>query len=112
MYLFLYQCFLNFPQPQYETYFSGIGYYLEEQGTKSCPTGSEVTDTNNCKEACTSLGISLSNSFKNDKPCFKAGNGLCKQAGNVGSKASVVCKLLGKSYSYHTQLINILLHIN
>ena len=74
----------------------GASFYLREQGIKRCPIGSEVTDTHECKAACTDLGIRLSNNFKNGKPCFKAGNGVCKQGGSVGSKASVICKQLGK----------------
>ena len=69
---------------------------MRAKGHKICPAGSEVTDKNECKEACISLGIRLSNIFKNGKPCFQAGNGACKQSGSVGSKASLVCKELGK----------------
>ena len=76
--------------------FSGPSFYLRDPGIKRCPSGSEVKDKDECKEACTSLGIRLSNTFKNGKPCFKAGNGVCKQSGNFGSKASLLCKQLGK----------------
>ena len=78
------------------TYFSGVSFYLREKGIKRCPAGSEVMDQDECKEACTSLGIRLSNTFKNGKPCFKAGNGVCKQSGSIGSKALLVCKESGK----------------
>ena len=83
------------------TYFSGVSFYLRDQGIKRCPAGSEVSDTNECKEACTNLGIRLSHAFKDGKPCFRAGNGLCKQSGNVGSKASLVCKQSGKFICHH-----------
>ena len=79
-------------------YFSGVSFYLREKGIKRCPAGSEVMDQDECKEACTSLGIRLSNTFKNGKPCFKAGNGVCKQSGSIGSKALLVCKEAGKSF--------------
>ena len=69
---------------------------MRAKGLKICPAGSEVTDINECKDACISLGIRLSNIFKNGKPCFQAGNGACKQTGSVGSKALLVCKKLGK----------------
>ena len=82
--------------PQYVAYFSGVIFYLREKGLKRCPAGSEVMDQDECKEACTSLGIRLSNTFKNGKPCFKAGNGVCKQGGSIGSKALLVCKESGK----------------
>ena len=77
-------------------YFSGVSFYLREKGIKRCPAGSEVMDQDECKEACISLGIRLSNTFKNGKPCFKAGNGVCKQSGSIGSKALLVCKESGK----------------
>ena len=89
------------------TYFSGVSFYLRDQGIKRCPAGSEVSDTNECKEACTNLGIRLARGFKNGKPCFRAGNGLCKQSGNVGSKASLVCKQSGKIICLHIHLIRI-----
>ena len=82
--------------PQYVAYFSGVIFYLREKGLKRCPAGSEVMDQDECKEACTSLGIRLSNTFKNGKRCFKAGNGVCKQGGSIGSKALLVCKESGK----------------
>lgn len=81
--------------PQCIAYFTGIKFYLQEKGIKSCPAGSELTDKNKCKEACRSLNISLSNSFNDGKQCLKGGNGNCKQSGNVGSKASLVCQKLG-----------------
>ena len=65
---------------------AGPSFYLRDPGIKRCPSGSEVKDKDECKEACTSLGIRLSNTFKDGKPCFKAGNGVCKQSGSVGSK--------------------------
>ena len=85
----------------------GASFYLREQGIKQCPTGSEVTDTHECKEACTGLGIRLSNNFKNGKPCFKAGNGDCKQIGSVGSKASLICKQLGKVIYFQAYAVSI-----
>ena len=75
----------------------GGSFYLQEQGIKQCTDGSEVTDANECKEACKRLGIRLSKTFKNGKTCFKAGNGACKQSGTVGAKASLICKPLGKN---------------
>ena len=68
----------------------GISFYLQGKGIKQCQDGSEVRDTNECKEACRGLGIRLSNTFKDGKPCFKAGNGVCKQSGSLGSKAALV----------------------
>ena len=78
----------------------GISYYLQGQGIKQCQDGSEVRDTNECKEACRGLGIRLSNMFKNGKTCFKAGNGACRQSGTIGAKASLICKHLGKGKEF------------
>ena len=70
-------------------------FYLREYiSYKRCPAGSEITDVDECKEACKSLGISLANTFKDGKPCFKGGNGVCKQSGSIGRLAYLVCKTL------------------
>ena len=83
----------------------GDTFILREQGRKQCLIGSKVLDTNECKEACAKLGIQLSNSFKNGRPCFKAGNGKCRQSASIGAKASLVCKAIGKInfYSFFTR---------
>ena len=80
----------------------GISFYLQGQGIKQCADGSEVRDTNECKEACRGLGIRLSNMFKNGKTCFKAGNGACRQSATIGAKASLICKHLGKIKQFIT----------
>ena len=87
----------------------GDTFILREQGRKQCLIGSKVLDTNECKEACAKLGIQLSNSFKNGRPCFKAGNGKCRQSASIGAKASLVCKAIGKIefYSFYCIRINI-----
>ena len=71
-------------------------FYLEEKGAKRCLNGSEVMDTDKCKEACTILEVRHSKSFKEGKPCLKAYNGACKQSRNIGLRASLVCEVLGK----------------
>ena len=85
----------------------GDTFILREQGRKQCLIGSKVLDTNECKEACAKLGIQLSNSFKNGRPCFKAGNGKCRQSASIGAKASLVCKTIGKInfYSFYCIII-------
>ena len=62
---------------------------------RSCSAGSEILNSDQCKEACTTLGISVSKSFKNGKPCLKGGNGMCKQSRNIGPSANMVCKHSG-----------------
>ena len=70
---------------------------MYEKGKKQCPTNSAVLDIEECKEACTTLGIRLSNNFKNGLPCFKGGNGVCKQSSNIGSRSTLVCKTIGSN---------------
>ena len=77
--------------------FIGDRFYLYEKGKKQCPTNSAVLDIDECKEACTTLGIRLSNNFKNGLPCFKGGNGVCKQSSNIGSRSTLVCKTIGSN---------------
>ena len=69
-------------------------------GNKDCPGGSEILDKEECEQACTRLGINLSNALKNGKPCFKAGDGLCRQSSSTGLKAQKVCKQSGKVIFY------------
>ena len=75
--------------------------YLLDEGNKKCPANSAVLDTDECKDACKTLDIPLSQPklFKIGKSCQIGGNGKCKQLGSVGSKARLVCIELGKSVS-------------
>ena len=53
-----------------------------------------------CKKACEYLGISRMGNFKEGRPCYKSGTGVCNQ--NIkkpGSSASRVCK--GIEYKYN-----------
>ena len=69
-------------------FFSGTTYYLD----KRCSGGSKITDTTKCMEACNKLGISLSgNPFRNGRPCYQGGRGVCNQNGRWGSKSTMVC---------------------
>ena len=89
-------CFTMFvPESKFTISLIDDRFYLHEKGKKQCPTDSAVLDTDECKEACTTLGIRLSNAFKNGQPCFKGGNGVCKQSSKVGSRATLVCKTIG-----------------
>ena len=65
------------------------GYALE----KTCKLGTAVLDVAECKQACNSLGITRLGSFKDGRPCYKGGSGVCNQ--NVkkpGSRATRICK--------------------
>ena len=64
-------------------------YFLHKQ----CTGGSKITGVEECKSACTELGIELTNpkNFKDNKPCFKGGNRKCSQNGRNGKNAILVC---------------------
>ena len=68
--------------------FSGTTYFLD----KRCSRGSKITETSKCEDACNKLGIPLSgNPFKNGRPCYQGGRGVCNQNGKWGSKSTMVC---------------------
>ena len=61
-------------------------------------------DVEECELACGTLGIPLSGKpFKDGKPCFKGGNGVCNQNGGHGRRSNMVCKPAGR----HSRYINI-----
>ena len=76
--------------------FKGGKFYVHDERAQSCPDGTSVLDEAECKAACGLLNIRLSNTFRDGKPCYKGGNNVCKQTGVYGSKASMICKQLGK----------------
>ena len=62
--------------------------------TKACPVGTEVVGKTECIDACTQLGIPISEKkFKPGRKCYKNGKGVCNQNGAAGSKATMICKL-------------------
>ena len=64
-------------------------YVLEKQ----CEAGTAVLNVAECKKACGTLGISRLGAFKEGRPCYKGGSGVCNQ--NVkrpGNKATRICK--------------------
>ena len=67
------------------------GYYIEDKGESSCAKGSEIMTKTGCRTACAALDITSIGKLKNDKPCYKAANGKCRQDGNHGSQAGLVC---------------------
>ena len=70
-------------------YFFVEVYVLEKQ----CEAGTAVLNVAECKKACGTLGISRLGAFKEGRPCYKGGSGVCNQ--NVkrpGNKAKRICK--------------------
>ena len=65
-------------------------YFLDTQ----CTAGTEIKNDIECKMACELLGIPLwGKVFKKNRPCYKAGAGMCKQnLRKPGGKAIKVCK--------------------
>ena len=70
-------------------HFVGQDYRLEKQ----CEAGAAILSIAECKKACDTLGISRLGVFKERRPCYKGGTGVCNQ--NVkrpGNKATRICK--------------------
>ena len=66
-------------------------YHIEDKGKRSCSLGSTIMDTAECRDACTELDINPVANLKKGRPCYKAGNGKCRQDGRHGSGAHLVC---------------------
>ena len=74
-------------------YFVGTNYIL----MKTCPVGTGVLDKLECTKACTQLGLPfVEKKFKTGRTCYKNGKGICNQNGAAGSKATMLCKVVGK----------------
>ena len=59
---------------------------------RRCPEGSGISDKEVCIEACKKLDIPLSGKrFKNGKPCYKGGSGVCNQNGAFAGRSSLIC---------------------
>ena len=60
---------------------------------KQCEAGTAVLNVADCKKACGILGILRLGVFKEGRPCYKGGSGVCNQ--NVkrpGNKATRTCR--------------------
>ena len=78
--------------------FTGARFYLLDTGVRRCPKGFQVLNTTECVEACGELDIPLSGKrFKNGKPCYKGGSGVCNQNGGFTRRSSMICKQEGNS---------------
>ena len=81
----LYECIIGI----IHHYFVGVDYLLAKQ----CEVGAAVLTVAECKEACASLGISRLGVFKERRPCYKGGSGVCNQnLKRPGNKAMRICK--------------------
>ena len=66
-------------------------YVLTDKGAPSCSSGSAITETNMCTEACSELGIVPISNLRDGNQCYKAGNGKCRQDGHEGKGARLLC---------------------
>ena len=76
-------------------------YFVQRRGLKTCSNASMILDKIECTRACNELGGTLTNNLKNGKPCYRAGNGKCRQNNGHGLGASLICKNKGKWLSHH-----------
>ena len=69
-------------------------YFIGSKG-ESCEKGSMIKSKKECKDACTMLSMPIG-TLKNNKTCYLAGNGKCRQDGRYkvgpGTKTSPICK--------------------
>ena len=72
--------------------FEGVNFSL----MMTCPAGTGVVDKTECATACTQLGLPFSErKFKEGHTCYQNGRGVCKQNGAAGSKATMICRVIG-----------------
>ena len=80
----------------YKTLIRIIYLYLVDEDyllEKQCQAGTAVLNVAECKKACGLLGISRLGVFKEGRPCYKGGSGLCNQnLKRPGNKATRICK--------------------
>ena len=80
----------------YKNVFRFIYHYIVDKDyllEKQCQTGAPILNVAECKEACNSLGISRLGVFKEGRPCYKGGSGVCNQnLKRPGNKATRICK--------------------
>ena len=66
-------------------------FAIEIKGATNCSSGSMITDETVCNDACSELGVGPVSSLKDGYPCYKAGNGKCRQDGKQGKGAALIC---------------------
>ena len=60
-----------------------------------------IMDKTECATACHELGATPTNNLRNGKPCYRAGNGKCRQNGGHRSGASLICKNKGNQLAHN-----------
>ena len=85
--------------------FSAEPYFVGNKGG-SCEEGELIMNKQECKYACDTLSI-LTGAMRDNKACYLAGNGKCRQDGKYkpgqSTKTSPICKNDGNT-AYHIPL--------
>ena len=85
--------------------FSAEPYFVGNKGG-SCEEGGLIMTKQECKDACDTLSI-LTGAMRDNKVCYLAGNGKCRQDGKFkpgqSTKTSPICKNDGNN-AYHITL--------
>ena len=90
---------------------SEVSYAFEKKGEKSCSSGSIIISTSECEIACAQLQLKMG-VVRDGKPCYKAGNGKCRQDGRAGKEASLICTSEGNKVCYHLTVISQIKYFN
>ena len=75
---------------------SVLPYFIGNKGG-SCEDGTLILTKQDCKNACDMLDISTGTmrNMRNNKTCYLAGNGKCRQDGRQDTKNSPICRKNG-----------------
>ena len=68
---------------------------MQQRGKRDCSDGSMIRDTTECEAACDAVGATAPKSLKDGKPCYRNGQGKCRQNNAFGGGASLICKNIG-----------------
>ena len=70
----------------------------------SCENGTLILTKQDCKHACDMLGIATGamRNMRDNKICYLAGNGKCRQDGRQRTKTSPICRKNGNTADYKT----------
>ena len=70
-------------------------YFVEQRGARACSDGSMIMTKTECESACNAVGATAPKGLKDNKPCYRNGQGKCRQNNAFGGSASLICKNRG-----------------
>ena len=79
---------------------------------RDCSDGSMITDKTECESACKSVGATAHNKLQNGKPCYRNGQGKCRQNNLFGGGASLICKNGGNQIHAYTLFVFYFVSLN